>query len=146
MSNNDIPLPDADKVKLALSKQDILRTAQDWLELEEAAKWAMHMLPPDTDFTSITTKNPISQVFFRAGLLACREYMARFVEQGGDKETANSIRNNWWPKLGKDPGPPRLLQFSEVYEEVEGHTQDEVNPGIDATTESLPIALFFLQS
>ncbi len=43
---------------------------------------------PDID--AVCTFNPISNVYFRAGLLACREYMARFVEQGGDTATAQS--------------------------------------------------------
>lgn len=41
---------------------------------------------------------------FVAGAQACREMMARFVEQGGDTVTANSIRANWHPGWGKDPG------------------------------------------
>lgn len=66
------------------------------------------------------TQNPLTQVYFRAGLLACREYMARFVEQGGDAATAASIRANWWPRLGNDPGPPRLFNFDELCEESDG--------------------------
>ncbi len=34
-----------------------------------------------------------------------REMLARFVEQGGDATTAASIRANWIPSWGKDPGP-----------------------------------------
>jgi hypothetical protein len=41
---------------------------------------------------------------FIAGAQACREYMARFVEQGGDKATAASIRANWNPSWGNDLG------------------------------------------
>ncbi len=33
-----------------------------------------------------------------------REMFARFVEQGGDHVTAASIRANWNPSWGKDPG------------------------------------------
>lgn len=33
-----------------------------------------------------------------------REMLARFVEQGGDATTAQSIRANWHPGWGKDPG------------------------------------------
>jgi predicted nuclease with TOPRIM domain len=33
-----------------------------------------------------------------------REMLARFVEQGGDHVTAASIRANWVPSWGKDPG------------------------------------------
>lgn len=43
---------------------------------------------------------------FREGAQACREMMARFVEQGGDAVTAASIRANWSPSWGDDPGPP----------------------------------------
>lgn len=41
---------------------------------------------------------------FRTGALAMREMLARFVEQGGDHVTANSIRHNWMPSWGRDPG------------------------------------------
>lgn len=41
---------------------------------------------------------------FRLGAQACREMMARFVEQGGDTVTAASIRANWHPSWGEDPG------------------------------------------
>lgn len=90
--------------------------------------------------------HPESQVYFRAGLLACREYMARFAEQGGDSATAASIRANWWPSLGHDYGPPRQLDWSEVTEGEYGtpsfrvKTADEVSP----TLEALPVALAFL--
>lgn len=33
-----------------------------------------------------------------------REMLARFVEQGGDAVTAESIRANWIPTWGTDPG------------------------------------------
>ena len=45
--------------------------------------------------------NPAHQVYFRAGLLACREQMARFVE-AQSPDIAQSIRANWWPQLGDD--------------------------------------------
>jgi hypothetical protein len=89
--------------------------------------------------------NPVSQVYFRAGLLACREYMARFVEVQ-DPQIAASIRANWWPRLGEDFGPPRQLSFSELTEGEYGtesfrcKTAKEVSP----TLEALPIALDFL--
>jgi len=41
---------------------------------------------------------------FVQGAQACREMMARFVEQGGDPVTAQSIRANWNPAWGNDPG------------------------------------------
>ena len=45
-----------------------------------------------------------ADVLLVLGAQACREMMARFVEQGGDAVTANSIRANWHPGWGKDPG------------------------------------------
>jgi hypothetical protein len=89
--------------------------------------------------------NPISQVYFRAGLLACREYMARFVE-AQDPVIANSIRLNWWPSLGEDFGPPRKLNFAELFEGEYGtpgcrpKEAGELSP----TLEALPVALGFL--
>lgn len=41
---------------------------------------------------------------FVLGAQAMREMLARFVEQGGDSVTANSIRRNWVPSWGVDPG------------------------------------------
>jgi len=90
--------------------------------------------------------HPVSQVYFRAGLLACREYMARFVA-AESPSIANSIRANWWPDLGPDFGPPRQLDWSEVTSgeygtpEFRVKTADEVSP----TQEALPVALAFLQ-
>lgn len=59
-------------------------------------------------------RNPATVVRLRAGFLLCREYMARFVEQGGDAVTANSIRANWIPAFGDDPGAPRRYKFDEL--------------------------------
>lgn len=89
--------------------------------------------------------NPANQVYFRAGLLACREYMARFVESE-NAGIAASIRANWWPGLGKDFGAPRKLEWDELtigeYGEASfrARTTEEVSP----TLEALPIALGFL--
>lgn len=41
---------------------------------------------------------------FVYGAQAMREMLARFVEQGGDAITAASIRANWNPAWGADPG------------------------------------------
>lgn len=90
--------------------------------------------------------NPIQTVYFRAGLLACRAYMASFVESGGDKNIADSIRANWWPFLGDDPGQPRQNTFQELTVGEYGEpgfrckTREEVSPSIEA----LPLALGFL--
>jgi len=43
---------------------------------------------------------------FINGAQVCREMVARFVEQGGDSATAESIRANWRPSWGNDPGTP----------------------------------------
>lgn len=45
---------------------------------------------------------------FRLGAQECREMLAAFVEQGGDPVTAASIRANWNPSWGEDPGPPKV--------------------------------------
>lgn len=45
-----------------------------------------------------------AEELFIAGAQAMREMLARFVEQGGDASTAASIRANWAPSWGKDPG------------------------------------------
>lgn len=42
---------------------------------------------------------------FTEGARACREMLARFVEQGGHPGIAMSIRANWHPGWGVDPGP-----------------------------------------
>lgn len=58
---------------------------------------------------------------FARGAQACREMMARFVEQGGDTSTATSIRANWHPGWGADPGqPPCVLGTCEPPECPEG--------------------------
>lgn len=114
----------------------------DW-DAEDIAE-LRRMIP---DLMEVLSHNPLSQVAFRAGLLACREYMARFVEQGGtdyDKKIAQSIRANWWPWLGDDPGPPRKLRYDEVADEKpDGRIEHkEMSPSVEA----LPRALAFLES
>lgn len=51
-----------------------------------------------------------AEEMFREGLQAMREMLARFVEQGGNPEIAVSIRANWNPSWGKDPGRPDAVQ------------------------------------
>lgn len=90
--------------------------------------------------------NPINQVYFRAGLIACREYMARFVE-AQSPEIAASIRANWWPaKLGADLGPPRLMDWNELAEGSPDEGNFKVKEPISPTLEALPIALQFLRT
>ena len=81
--------------------------------------------------------NPAVTVRFRAGILVCREIMARFVEQGGDSKTAESIRANWFPALGPDPGKPRQLNFDEVAEEVGDNIKTKpIDPSVEALAEA----------
>lgn len=54
-----------------------------------------------------TVHNAVGKVYFRAGLLTARESLARFVE-AAHPHIAESIRLNWWPQLGPDPGMPRF--------------------------------------
>lgn len=51
---------------------------------------------------------------FFLGVQMCREMMARFVEQGGDAVTAGSIRANWNPAWGPDPGRPDDADYERV--------------------------------
>lgn len=54
---------------------------------------------------------------FQRGAQACREMMARFVEQGGDAVTAESLRANWHPGWGEDPGAPDFVV--DTYDPIE---------------------------
>jgi hypothetical protein len=50
-----------------------------------------------------------AEELFTAGLQAMREMLARFVEHGGtdaERTIAQSMRANWNPSWGKDPGRP----------------------------------------
>lgn len=106
----------------------------------------LERMVPNLD--SVLTQNPLHKVYFRAGFLACREYMARFVEQGGNAQVAASIRANWWPGLGVDPGAPRQLALQELVDEIEDDDGKLSFPSkpIDPSVEALPIAYFFLAS
>lgn len=146
--NDDVPMPDRKLLEKALEAATFAKnnggrlTEEELTEIVEGARWALHAIPKDMDFVDMCTQNPVNQVYFRAGLLACREYMARFVEQGGDQATAASIRANWWPRLGDDPGAPRLYDFNELAEEKpEGGWR---NKPIGPSVEALPRAFQFL--
>jgi hypothetical protein len=126
--------PRAETVSEVIGK--LMADRQEWLadmlvDVRDDLVELDRMVP---DLDGVMSHNPISQVYFRAGLLACREYMARFVEQGGDSTTAASIRANWWPSLGDDPGPPRRLRFDECAIEREDGKVDVVDipPSIEA--------------
>lgn len=51
---------------------------------------------------------------FRRGAQAMREMAARFVEQGGSPIAAQSIRANWNPNWGADPGPPTAEEYEQL--------------------------------
>lgn len=126
----DVRCAECDETDSAL-RAELQQLRQEHERLKEAQESFLH---------------PIQQVYFRAGLLACREYMARFVE-AESPSIAMSIRANWWPSLGPDFGPPRKLDFTEVTRgefgtaEFRSKTAGEVSP----TQEALPIALGFLE-
>lgn len=89
-----------------------------------------------------TVHNAVHKVFFRAGLLAARESLARFVECESPTIAA-SIRANWWPQLGPDPGAPRLLNYDEIAEEVGGAIKHR---DCDPSVEALPYAFQFVNA
>lgn len=79
--------------------------------------------------------NPVHRVALRAGFILCREYMARFVEGPGsdtERNIATSIRANWIPALGDDPGPPRKMRFDECVtaEDMELGPWEAEDPGL----------------
>lgn len=131
----------ADLIWVAMEKRGAVKEINGWDR--EALDDLKRMIP---DLYAICTRNPVNQVYFRAGLLACREYMARFVEQGGHPEIAQSIRANWWPVLGDDPGPPRLFDFDEICDESDGPDgKTKWTPkDISISLEALPRAYQFL--
>jgi hypothetical protein len=59
----------------------------------------------DGSMNGVVTEERCEEAFIE-GARACREMMARFVEQGGDSMAAMSIRANWHPDWGTDPGRP----------------------------------------
>ena len=59
----------------------------------------------DTGLEGYVTEERAEEAFVD-GAQAMREMLARFVEQGGDARIAQSIRLNWNPAWGKDPGRP----------------------------------------
>ena len=65
-----------------------------------------------------------------------------FLLDNQDAGIAASIRANWWPSLGDDPGPPRKLKFSEVTDggEEGPWPAKEISPSVEA----LPVAEAFL--
>jgi hypothetical protein len=66
--------------------------------------------PEDTGYSDKQVEE-IGIACFRKGAQMTREMMARFVEQGGDHVTAGSIRANWNPAWGEDPGRPNGVEY-----------------------------------
>lgn len=64
----------------------------------------------DTGHENCPTEEQVKQSFV-TGAQAMREMLARFVEQGGDRSTAASLRANWPPSWGDDPGRPLALEL-----------------------------------
>jgi hypothetical protein len=62
----------------------------------------------------------LSNSEFVCGAQAMREMLARFVEQGGDKVTAQSMRLNWDPAWGNDPGPAPAGRFTVIRFDADG--------------------------
>ena len=50
-----------------------------------------------------------AEEMFVGGLQAMREMLAQFVEAQGLETIAQSIRANWKPEWGKDPGRPEKV-------------------------------------
>lgn len=53
-----------------------------------------------------------AEEYFVGGLVAMREMLAQFFEHAGDTTIAQSIRANWKPEWGKDPGKPDMIYLS----------------------------------
>lgn len=64
---------------------------------------------------------------FRLGAQACREMMARFVDQGGygDQNIVTSIRANWHPGWGDDPGRPNEIPRNALGDTAERDARHE---------------------
>lgn len=64
--------------------------------------------PDDDPHEGYVSEERVQEIFV-AALQSMREMIARFVEQGGDPVIANSIRLNWNPAWGADPGKPERI-------------------------------------
>jgi len=82
------------------------------------------MLDSAEDALEVALK--LSSGGFVRGAQEAREMLARFVEQGGDAVIANSIRLNWNPSWGDDPGPPDRPDADTT--ERQPSPRDEQNP------------------
>lgn len=91
-----------------------------------------------------TVVNAVHRVYFRAGLLAMRELLARAVASR-NPVLAAGLRTVWVPELGDDPGAPRQMNWGEI---ATGGEEGPwaARPDIDPSVEALPIALQFLEA
>ena len=132
---------------LEANREDLVSELKSLREQEPPADIDPHdaMLQKQHDEAQGPLANAAHKVYFRAGLLACREHMARFVESQ-DPSIAASIRANWWPDLGPDMGPPRRIEWGELTEGEYGESGFRVKEPheISPTIEALPIAQHFL--
>lgn len=90
-----------------------------------------------------TVFNAVHRVYFRAGLLAFREAIARAIEPN-DPLLARDIRAAWWPALlGANPGEPRPMAWNEL---TTGGEEGPwaINPALGPSTEALSYAHAFL--
>lgn len=91
-----------------------------------------------------TVVNAVHRVYFRAGLLAMRELLARAITPR-NPVLADGLRTVWVPDLSADPGAPRQLHWGEIAsggEEGPWTARDDIDPSVEA----LPIALQFLEA
>lgn len=92
--------------------------------------------------TELTVSKALSRFYQRScstefirGASACREVMARFVEQGGDPATANSIRLNWSPTWGEEPKNAPPLSGCEGHGTEQSQAVEAV-PGMNSTNKA----------
>lgn len=88
-----------------------------------------------------TVANPVSMVYFQAGLLAARQSIAQFFA-ASSPILSNRIQHLWWAGLDEDPGSPRLLNFDELADG--GEEGPWVEKTISVSVEALPIAHSFV--
>lgn len=86
-----------------------------------------------------TCINAVHRVYFRAGLLAMRELLARAVTPR-NPVLAAGLRTAWVPTLGPDPGPPRRNHWNELAvggEDGPWTARADVDPSVEALSTAL---------
>lgn len=128
-----VPWPEANHEKWEAAAQAVADACVPRKDIDERSGLPMHE----------TCINGVHRVYFRAGLIACREWMGRLLEPQSHAVAA-LVRMTWWPGLGPDPGKPRKNEFAELAVELGDGTYvpAAVNPSIEA----LPIALAFIEA